>query len=53
MAITAGVAVGAYMVFTVEPTAFGLVAPLLPLPALGVADRIYDRGKAIVDEQAD
>ena len=40
----------AFFVFTVEPTAYGLVAPLLALPALGIADRLYDRGREVVAE---
>jgi ethanolamine transporter EutH len=51
IAVLAGVTVGLNVVFTIEPTAFGLVAPLIPLPALGIADRIYDRGKAVVEEE--
>jgi len=53
LAMSSAVALGLYLVFIVEPTAYGLMAPLLPLPALGVADRIFDRGKEIVDEQTD
>jgi len=48
---TAAVVVALYFVSTVELTAFGLVAPLLPLPALGIADRFYDRGRDIVAEE--
>ncbi len=51
LGVSAVVAVATWLVFTVEPTAFGLIAPLLPLPALGVADRIYERGKEVVNEQ--
>jgi hypothetical protein len=42
----------AFFVFTVEVTAYGLVAPLLALPALGIADRLYDRGREVVAEDA-
>jgi len=41
----------AFFVFTVDPTAYGLVAPLLALPALGIADRLYDRGRDVVAEE--
>ncbi|MCL1592904.1 MAG: hypothetical protein M3132_00960 [Actinomycetia bacterium] len=50
IAVLAGVTVGLNVVFTIEPTAFGLIAPLVPLPALGIADRFYERGKEVVDE---
>ncbi|MCL1599051.1 MAG: hypothetical protein M3094_07705 [Actinomycetia bacterium] len=50
LGISAAVAIALWLVFTVEPTAYGLVVPLVLLPALGIADRIYDRGKEIVDE---
>ncbi len=50
LAASAVVVVALYLVFTVEVSAFGLVAPLLPLPALGIADRFYDRGREIVAE---
>jgi len=50
VAMLAGVTTGLYVLFTIEPTAFGLVAPLIPLLALGLADRFYERGKEIVDE---
>ncbi len=51
VAMLAGVTIGLNVVFTIEPTAFGLVAPLVPLPALGIADRIFERGKQVVDEE--
>ena len=38
-------------VLGVDVTAYGLIAPLVPLPALGVADRLYDRGSEIVAEK--
>lgn len=50
VAMLAGFTAGLYVLFTIEPTAFGLVAPLVPLPALGLADRFYERGKEIVNE---
>jgi len=45
------VAFGLYLVFKAEPTAFGLMAPLFPLPALGIADRLFDRGRDVINEQ--
>ncbi len=50
LGVSGALAIALWLVFIVEPTAYGLVAPLLPLPALGIADRIYDRGRQIVDE---
>ena len=47
-AVVVGVLV---FLLSVEVTAFGLIAPLLPLPALGIADRFYDRGREVVDEK--
>jgi hypothetical protein len=47
-----GVAVAVmYFVFTVSITAYGLIAPLIALPALGIADRLYDRGREVVAEE--
>jgi hypothetical protein len=37
----------------VDHTVYALVAPLLPLPAIGVADRIFDRGEEIIAETSD
>ena len=51
LAATAIVAGAMYFVFSVEVTAYALVAPLVPLPALGIADRFYDRGREIVAEE--
>ena len=51
LAATAIAVAVAFFVFTVEITAYGLVAPLLPLPALGLADRFYDRGREVVAEE--
>lgn len=50
LGVSAALAIALWLVFTVEPTAYGLVVPLLPLPALGIADRIYDRGRKVVNE---
>lgn len=48
---TAIVVAVAYFALRVEPTAYGLIAPLIPLPALGIADRLYDRGREVVAEE--
>jgi hypothetical protein len=40
----------AVSIYWVDVTVYALVAPLLPLPAVGIADRIFDRGVAIVAE---
>jgi len=48
---TATVLAAMYFVFTVDITAYGLMAPLFALPALGIADRFYDRGRDIVAEE--
>ena len=40
-----------YFVSTVDITAYALIAPLVALPALGLADRFYDRGREVVAEQ--
>lgn len=48
---TVAVVVAMYFVFTVDITAYGLIAPLVALPALGIADRLYDRGREVVAEQ--
>jgi hypothetical protein len=47
---TGVVVVAMYFLFTVEITAYGLIAPLVPLPALGIADRFFERGREIADE---
>lgn len=44
------VAIIAVAIYWVDPTVYALVAMLLPLPAVGLADRIFDRGVAIVAE---
>jgi hypothetical protein len=43
-------AIIAVAVYWVDHTVYAIVAPLLPLPAVGIADRIFDRGIAIVAE---
>ena len=40
-----------FFLLTIEVTAFGLIAPLLPLPAIAIADRFYDRGREVIDEK--
>ena len=44
------VAIIAVAIYWVDPTVYALVATLLPLPAVGLSDRIFDRGVAIVAE---
>lgn len=44
------VAIIAVSIYWVDVTVYALVAPLLPLPAVGITDRIFDRGVAIVAE---
>jgi hypothetical protein len=44
------VAIIAVAIYWVDHTVYAIVAPLLPLPAVGIADRIFDRGIAIVAE---
>jgi len=39
-----------WLVFTVDPTVYGLIVPLIPLPAIGLADRVYDRIVDVVAE---
>lgn len=41
----------AVLVFWVDHAVYAFVAPLLPLPAVGIADRIFDRGKEILAEE--
>jgi hypothetical protein len=47
------VAIIAVTIYWVDHTVYALVAPLLPLPAIGVADRIFDRGEEIITETSD
>jgi hypothetical protein len=51
LAATAVVVLVMYFVSTVEISAYWLIAPLVPLPALGIADRLYDRGREVVEEE--
>ena len=51
LAATAVSVAAMYFVSTVEITAYGLIAPLVALPALGIADRIYERGREVVAEE--
>lgn len=39
--------------FRVDDVIYGLVSPLVALPALGIADRFFDRGKDVVAEDPD
>lgn len=50
LSATAVAVAAMYFVFTVEITAYGLMAPLVALPALGIADRLYERGREVVEE---
>ncbi len=40
-------------VFWVDHTVYALVAPLVGLPAVGFADRLFDKGRSIVAETTD
>lgn len=40
-------------VFWVDYTVYALVAPLVALPAVGLADRLFDKGRSIVAETTD
>ncbi len=44
------VSIIAVSVYWVDHTVYAIVAPLMPLPAVGLADRIFDRGRAVVAE---
>ncbi len=45
------VGVMVWLLFTVDPTVYGLIVPLLPLVAVGFADRVFDRAVAVVEEE--
>jgi hypothetical protein len=47
-AAVATIAVG--LVYSVDRTIYGLLAPLVSLPALGLSDRLYLRAKQVVAE---
>ncbi len=36
--------------FRVDDVIYAIVSPLIALPVLGIADRFFDRGKEVVDE---
>ena len=40
-------------VFQVDEVIYALIAPLVPLPVLGIADRFVDRGRDIIAEEPD
>lgn len=44
------VAIIAVSIYWVDHTVYALVAPMLPLPAVGITDRIFDQGIAIIAE---
>ena len=46
--VAATIAVG--LVYSVDRTIYGLLAPLVSLPVLGLADRLYLRAKQVVAE---
>jgi hypothetical protein len=48
--VTVLVAIIAVWVYNVDPTVYGLVSPLMPLPALVVADTYYARVRAATSE---
>ena len=50
LAVTVLVAIIAVWVYNVDPTVYGLVSPLMPLPALAVADTYYARVRAASSE---
>jgi hypothetical protein len=39
-----------WLVFTVDPTVYFLIVPLIPLPAIGFADRVFDRAVGVIGE---
>ena len=39
-----------WLVFAVDPTVYGLIVPLIPLPAVGFADRVFDRAVGVIAE---
>ncbi|RLE15697.1 MAG: hypothetical protein DRJ28_03420 [Actinobacteria bacterium] len=41
------------LVYWVDHTVFALIAPLVTLPSVGLADRMFDRGTAVVAEPTD
>lgn len=47
------VAVAMTYLFRVDDVIYAMISPLVALPALGIADRFYDRGKEVVDEDPD
>jgi hypothetical protein len=47
------VTIVAVAVYWVDHTVYAMVAPLLPLPAVGIADRIFTAGEKVVAEPID
>ena len=43
----------AIAVYWVDHTVYAVIAPLIPLPAIGLADKIFDSSKRIVAEPTD
>ena len=48
--VVCGIAVAVYWV---DNTVYAIIAPLIPLPAVGIADRVFDRAKQVVAETTD
>jgi hypothetical protein len=47
------VSVIAVSVYWVDDTVYAIIAPLIPLPAVGLSDRIFDGGKRVMAEGSD
>jgi hypothetical protein len=47
------VTIVAVAVYWVDHTVYAMVAPLLPLPAVGIADRIFEAGEKVMAEPID
>ena len=41
------------LVFWVDHTVYALIAPLVALPAVGLADKVFEKGRAVVAEPTD
>ena len=40
----------AWLVFWVDPVVYGMIIPLMPLPAVGLGDRVFDRAVSVIAE---
>lgn len=47
------VTIAVVTIYWVDHTVYAMVAPLLPLPAVGIADRIFEAGEKVVAEPND